>query len=63
MADGPVDWKGIAYVLAGVVTAVVSSAALVAKKLYGDLKACRSELHEVLTEQERYLRNLLENLR
>ncbi len=63
MADAPVDWKGIAYVLAGVVVAVTSGLGLVAKKLYNDLKACRKDLHEVVTEQERYLRNLFENLR
>jgi hypothetical protein len=62
-ADPPVDWKGIAYVLAGVVVAVVSGLGLVAKKLYGDLKSARKELQEMAAEQERYLRSLLEHLR
>jgi len=62
-ADLPVDWKGIAYVLAGVVVAVVSGLGLVVKKLYGDLKSARKELQEMAIEQERYLRSLLEHLR
>lgn len=62
-AELPVDWKGIAYVLAGVVVAVVSGLGLVAKKLYNDLKTCRKEQLEMAAEQEKYLKNLLEDLR
>jgi hypothetical protein len=62
LVDPPVDWRGIAYVLGGVIASLSTALGLVIRKLYNDLKACRSELASLASEQERFLKGLLEDL-
>jgi len=60
--EAPVDWRGIAYVLGGVVAALASGLGLVIRKLYNDLAACREDQAQLAAEQEKFLRGLLEDL-
>jgi hypothetical protein len=62
LVDPPVDWRGIAYVLGGVIVTLASAFGIVVRKLYNDLKACRAELAALASEQERFLKGLLEDL-
>lgn len=60
--DPPVDWRGISYVLGGVLVTVTSALGLVIRKLYHDLKGARAELSALAAEQDRFLKKLLEDL-
>lgn len=57
--DPPVDWRGISYVLGGVIVFMGS----VIAKLYFDCKAKDREIIRVRAEHEQYLKDLLRDLR
>lgn len=60
--DPPVDWRGIAYLLGGVLATVTTALGLVIRKLYNDLKSARAELAALAGEQDKFLKRLLEDL-